>query len=352
MKSVEEIYGALCADFTARTGIEPGESGDLAVRLYAVAAQVQALWLQADWVGRQCFPQTAGGEFLDRHAALRGLERRGAARAEGVIRFSRDGADGPELEIPAGTVCMTAGLVRFVTTAGAVLPAGAAAVDVPAQAAEPGTQGNAAAGSILTMAVAPVGVSRCANPEPFRGGAEEETDEALRQRVLETFQRLPNGANAAFYQQGALAFPEVAAAAVLPRSRGRGTVDVVVTTREGLPGQALLEELTAWFEARREIAVDVAVRAPEARTVDVALQIRAAEGKSFETAAAQAEAAVRSWFGGKRLGRDVLRAELGALAFGADGVANCAVTAPEADVAVERDVLPVLGSLTIGEMGQ
>ena len=36
------------------------------------AAQVYGLYVQADWVGRQCFPQTAQGEFLDRHAQLRG----------------------------------------------------------------------------------------------------------------------------------------------------------------------------------------------------------------------------------------------------------------------------------------
>ena len=72
---------------------------------------------------------------------------------------------------------------------------------------KPGSAGNAAAGTIRAMAVAPVGVSRCTNPAAFTGGLEEETDEALRVRVLETFQRMPNGANAAFYQQGAMSFP-------------------------------------------------------------------------------------------------------------------------------------------------
>ena len=56
------------------------------------------------------------------------------------------------------------------------------------------------------MAVAPVGVSQVTNPEAFTGGADVEDDEALRARVLETFRRMPNGANAAFYEQEALSF--------------------------------------------------------------------------------------------------------------------------------------------------
>lgn len=350
MKTVEEIYGALCADFAQRTGLEAGGDGDLAVRLYAVAAQVQALYVQADWVGRQCFPQTAAGEFLDRHAQLRGLARRQAAQAEGTIRFQCDAAASSDLDIPLGTVCMTAGLVRFETTQAAVLTAGSTQVDVPARAAEPGTGGNVAAGSILTMAVAPVGVSRCSNPEGFTGGTDREDDEALRARVLETFRRLPNGANAAFYEQGALSFPEVAAAAVLPRNRGIGTVDVVVSTAAGSPDEELLEKLTDYFQERREIAVDVQVLAPREKTVDVSVSVAAKEGSDAAGVRTAVEQALRSWFNGGLLGQDVLRARLGAVIFGVEGVANYDLTAPAADVAVEQDELPKLGSLNVTEM--
>ena len=49
MKSLEEIYGELLADFQTRTGLEVSSDGDLAVRFYAVAAQLHALYLQAAW---------------------------------------------------------------------------------------------------------------------------------------------------------------------------------------------------------------------------------------------------------------------------------------------------------------
>ena len=190
MKTVDEIFGEMLVSFGARTGMEVDQGCDLAVRLYAAAAQIYALYLQADWVARQAFPQTAEGDYLDLHAQLRGLERKQASHAAGTLRFFADEAAETPREIPLGTVCMTAGLVRFETTRAAVLPAGQLQVDVPARALLAGSSGNAAAGTVLSMAVAPVGVRRCDNPEPFLGGSDGETDSELRKRVLDTFQRL------------------------------------------------------------------------------------------------------------------------------------------------------------------
>ena len=121
--TVEKIYQEMAEVFRRETGMNLAGDGDMAVRLYAVAAQIYALYVQADWVGRQCFPQTAQGEFLDRHAQLRGLERREAVAARGVLRFERDSTAAADLTIPAGTVCLTAGQVRFETEEDAVLGA-------------------------------------------------------------------------------------------------------------------------------------------------------------------------------------------------------------------------------------
>ena len=350
MKSVEEIYNEMMAAYADATGTEAAGSGDLAVRMYAMAAQVFSLYVQCDWVERQCFPQTAEGTCLDMHAQLRGLERRAATAAEGVLRFTVDTAVGQDREIPAGTVCMTAGLVRFETVEAGVLRAGTTQADVRARALEPGSAGNVAAGTILTMEVAPVGVSRCTNPEAFSGGTDREDDETLRGRVLETYRRMPNGANAAFYQQGALSFEEVAAATVIPRPRGVGTVDVVVATASGVPGAELLEELTAYFEARREIAVEVQVRAPTMKEVAVSVQVAAAANKEAEQVYAAVESALRTWFDGHRLGENVLRAKLGDLIYAVEGVENYRLISPETDVAVAADELPQLSSLTVEAM--
>ena len=347
MKTVDEIYGELLASFGKRTGLEPREGCDLSARMYALAAQVCALYVQADWVLRQAFPQTAEGDYLDAHAQLRGLARKRATAAQGMVRFTAgEKADAPR-EIPKGTVCMTAGLVRFETERAGVLEAGALTADVPVRALEAGEAGNVSAGAISSMAVAPMGIASCTNPQPCGGGSDGEEDEVLRERVLGTFKRLPNGANAAFYEQGALSFDQVAAAAVVARPRGVGSVDIVPSTMSGLPDKELLGQLQAYFEERREIAVDLKVRAPRTSVVNITVQVEAREGWDRVEVLSRVEKAVREWFTGRLLGQDILRAKLGSLIYDCDGVENYAISAPAADLRVDSDVLPVLGTLRV-----
>ena len=347
MKTVDEIYGELLASFGKRTGLEPREGCDLSARMYALAAQVCALYVQADWVLRQAFPQTAEGDYLDAHAQLRGLARKRATAAQGMVRFTAgEKADAPR-EIPKGTVCMTAGLVRFETERAGVLEAGALTADVPVRALEAGEAGNVSAGAISSMAVAPMGIASCTNPQPCGGGSDGEEDEVLRERVLGTFKRLPNGANAAFYEQGALSFDQVAAAAVVARPRGVGSVDIVPSTMSGLPDKELLGQLQAYFEERREIAVDLKVRAPRTSVVNITVQVEAREGWDRAEVLSRVEKSVREWFTGRLLGQDILRAKLGSLIYDCDGVENYAISAPAADLRVDSDVLPVLGTLRV-----
>ena len=195
MKSVDEIYQELLAAFARRAGFTPEGSCDLAVRLYAAAAQIQALDIQAEWVLDQSFPQTAQGVYLDRHAAMRGLSRLPASRAVGTLRFSVDSPPALPVNIPAGTVCMTADERRFQSTDGVTLEAGETYVDAPAEALEAGGGGNAVAGAVRFLTACPVAVTACTNPAAFSGGSDAEDDETLRRRVLESYQRLPNGAN-------------------------------------------------------------------------------------------------------------------------------------------------------------
>lgn len=347
MITLEEIYQGLASEFQAQTGQTAGGSSELAVRFYAVAAQLYSLYVQAEWTRRQCFPQTAQGEDLDKHAKLRGVTRRKAVKAQGTVRFYVDEARESDTQVPKDTVCMTAGGVRFVTDAAGVIPAGQAYCEVPVTAVEAGTAGNVGQGTIVYMALPPMGVAACANPGAISNGQDQEGDEALRQRVLATFQRLANGANNAFYRQTALSFDGVAAVTVLPRNRGVGTVDVVPAAQGGVPSQELLDALQDRFEQVREIACDVKVLAPTVQVVNVSVKLWAEEGRSFATVAGAVQGALERWFNGERLGQPLPRAQLISLIYGVEGVSNCQLTSPAEDLALTNVTLPVLGTLTI-----
>lgn len=352
MKTVEEIYQELLAAFQERAGYLPTDSCDLTIRLYAAAAQIQALSIQSEWVLAQSFPQTAEGEYLEHHALVCGLSRIPAAKAVGTLRFLVESTSQSDRPIEAGTVCMTASGVRFVTTEEVVLAAGELYVDAAAEAMENGVGGNAAAGTVNIMTACPVGITACINPEAFSGGMDAEEDESLRQRVLESYQRLPNGANAAWYEATALGCEGVAAAAVVGRARGIGTVDVYVASPAGVPEDELLETVQAALAELREIAVDVMVKAPETVTVNVAAEIAVKSGTEFTEVAAAVESAVTGWFNGGLLGKSVRMADLGQLIYAVEGVENYHLLSPTADVAAAETVLPVLGTVTVTEIGE
>ena len=350
MKEWTEIYEQLRGTFAQRAGFVPSEGCDSAVRLYALAAELQSLLMQADWVLDQSFPQTAQGTYLDYHAETRGITRGAAEKATGVIRFAAADKVTAACPIEKGTVCMTAEGVRFETTEDAAIAVGSQWADVPAQAVEAGAGGNVIAGTVTLLSAMPVGVVQCTNPAAFSGGCDAESDEALRGRVLASYQRLPNGANAAYYEQEAMRYPGVAAAKAVGRARGIGTVNVVIATHAGVPDAALLAAVETDLQKKREIAVDVKVLAPTVETVAVTAALKAAPGYTFAEVKAGAQSALETLFTGGLLGKSVTTARLLTLLCGVEGVENVHLTAPAADVAVDATELPMLGTVTLSEL--
>ena len=329
MKEWTEIYEQMRGTFAQRAGFVPSEGCDSAVRLYALAAELQSLLMQADWVLDQSFPQTAQGTYLDYHAETRGITRAAAEKAAGTLRFAAADKVTAACPIEKGTVCMTAEGVRFETTEDAAIAVGNQWVDVPAQAVEAGAGGNVIAGTVTLLSAMPVGVVQCTNPTAFSGGCDAESDEALRGRVLASYQRLPNGANAAYYEQEAMRYPGVAAAKAVGRARGIGTVNVVIATHAGVPDAALLAAV---------------------ETVAVTVALKAAPGYTFAEVKAGAQSALEALFTGELLGKSVTTARLLTLLCGVGGVENVHLTAPAADVAVGSTELPMLGTVTISEL--
>ncbi len=350
MRSIEEIYQELKSAFADGSGFEPVNGCDLAVRLWAAAAQIQALEMQADWVLEQSFPQTAAGVSLDHHAAMRGITRLAAAKAVGKLRFYVKDAISEAVSVAAGTVCMTEDGKRFQTTETTVIQPGELWAEAAAEAMESGSGSNAVPGAVCILTACPVAVTGCTNPEAFFGGSDAEDDESLRRRVLESYRRLPNGANAAWYETTAMSHAGVAAAKAVGRARGIGTVDVYIAAEHGLPEEELLAEVQADLQERREIAVDVQVLAPAAKTVNVSLELAARESTVFAEAETAVREAVIGFFNGRLLGKPVRLAELGHLIYGTEGVENYRILTPAADLEGSSTVLPVLGTLTVAEM--
>lgn len=347
MKKLEEIYAQLKSSFEESSGVMLNDGGDMALRFRALAAQLVSLWAQTEFVSRQCFPQTATGEYLDDHAALRGLTRAGAEKAYGVIRFMIGTVRSDDLTVPEGTVCITDEGTEFVTVAAGHIFAGNRYCDVNAQAAAPGSGGNVPAGSIVHMIAPPTGIEACTNNVAFTGGGDGESDDELRTRVLAGYRSLQNGGNAAYYRSVAMNVGGVAAVNVVPRARGRGTVNVVVASEAGVPSEQLVAEVSAAMEARREICVDVDVSAAAAVNVDVELQVETADGFDGDAVHAAVESALGALCGGANMGHDLLVADIANAVYNTPGVKRYNIVMPTEDIAVDASHVPVLSTVEI-----
>ncbi len=96
------------------------------------------------------------------------------------------------------------------------------------RALDAGAVGNLAAGTALSMAVAVVGVSGAAGVAvvTMTGGADEESDDELRVRVLARIRQPPMGGCAYDYVAWALQVAGVTRAWCSPKEMGPGTVTV------------------------------------------------------------------------------------------------------------------------------
>lgn len=192
------------------------------------ASMTYLMYGYLDYIAQQAVPFTATDEYLEGWAALKNVYRVTAAAAHGTATFT--GTNGTT--IPSGTPLVRADGEQYTTTASGTIASGTVTVPasaVPDPAGAIGAIGNCDAGTPLTLGTAIAGVtSTGAAATDFTGGADLETDDSLRARMLLAYQNPPHGGDQADYVEWALAVPGVTRAWCVPNAFGSGTVAVYV----------------------------------------------------------------------------------------------------------------------------
>lgn len=193
----DEILKNMEETFYRESGKYVKDYSDISLRFYAVASEIYAAYVNADYVLKQAFVQTAQGEYLDRHAALRGITRKKEAKATGTLVFFMEEPLDRDVEIPANTVCSIKGrpLIQYATNEKTVIPAGSLSAGSLATALSTGDAFNVSAGTVNVMVNPPEHVSFVTNINHFIGGYDDETDSALRERILASYGNLSNAVN-------------------------------------------------------------------------------------------------------------------------------------------------------------
>ncbi|GAB6035833.1 baseplate J/gp47 family protein [Fundidesulfovibrio butyratiphilus] len=303
------------------------------IRATATSSAVDGLYHHQLWIARQILPDTADSEYLERHAALRGITRKPAVAATGQLVVSGT----PGAVIPAGEVVRhTLTDLAFFTTAQAMIdPQGQATVAVTAATA--GAMPSFVGEPVLFVQ-APAGVQGQALLT-LSGGVAAETDAELLARLLDYMRNPPGGGNAADYRRWALAVPGVSRAWTIPARRGLGTVDVAVLGPEGPASAEAVAAAQAVVDANRPAACpDAWVLSPTPLLVNVTVAARLdPKLTSLDQFTAQLQAGLEPVFADLAPGGTVYRSKIEAVASGLPGVIDRVVRVPQANFSARVD---------------
>ena len=310
-----------------------GPDSDNYVRSAGVASAIEGLYQKLAWLYRQIFPDTADEDELIRSAGLRGVLRKAPVAATGGAALK--GTPGVELLLGATLKHVVTGELFTAKSSEKIGTDGTAVVLIEAQTV--GVALNGLTGA-LVLTSPPLGMDSAATfVGKTTGGEDEEKIESLLARYLDILQSPPAGGANYDYRRWALEVEGVADAKVIPKRRGGGTVDVVITASTGTPSAEVIAACLAHIQSLCSVIVDVWVYAPTIRTVDATAKIELAPDFTMADVQAAAQMAYSILLGALKPGDTLKRSQIEAMINNLAGVLDRAVTAPSGNVSASDD---------------
>lgn len=175
-----------------------------------------------DWIAKQCTPFTAEDEYLAAWGALKKVFLKAASQAQLSVSFP--GTAGWPLN--AGTSVVRSDGVAYTTLATETVGSGGTVI-ATVIATVAGAGGNADAGTVMTLGSTVEGIQSTGSVTAVvQSGADIETNDAFRSRVIAAYQSPPQGGDSADYVTWATAVAGVTRAWCAPNAFGAGTVIV------------------------------------------------------------------------------------------------------------------------------
>lgn len=314
---------------------------DAEVYARVVAGITHGLYGFIDWLARQLMDDTAEMEYLERRASLRKITRKPAASATGSATFTGLGG----AVVPSGALLQALDGVQYRTMADAIIVGTSVVANVEAVAAA--AAGNRTTGQTLTLVTPIAGMQPGAVASALTGGADAETDDALRARFIARIQTPPHGGSAPDYVAWALEVPGVTRAWCYPLELGVGTVTVRFMrdndSGSAIPDSGEVAAVQAYIDAVRPVTGHLYVVPPVAVPLDFTIAV--VPNTLAVKAAVEAELAdliLRSAVPGGTLPISHIRAAVSAAA----GEQNYTMSTPSADVVNTTGDITTLGVIT------
>lgn len=269
-----QLVQRITADLETNMGIIGAALRRAFTKLLAkvIAGIAHMLHGHLDYNAKQLSPKTADEDNLKQWADVYGLSPNPASFADGFVTLT--GVDGSP--IVSGTELVSSDSVSFKTTADGLIAAGVAIVAVRASVA--GEDGNAELGTVLSLAAPVSGIDAEATvTTAIDGGADGETVEELRERLLERIQQPPSGGGPQDYKAWAKEVTGVTRAWSYPLYLGPGTVGVFFMRDNDddsvFPSVGEVQDVSAHIELKRPVTARSYVFAPSADEIDFSITI-------------------------------------------------------------------------------
>lgn len=341
---LRRLYETIDDEALARATRSP--DGIIAILLRAISLGLATAHYHLAWIAREVMPDTAT-EWLPRHGAIWGVARRPATTAIGRVTLTGT----PGAALPLATTLATASGVIYRTTEIVTLP-GSGTATVTVAADMPGPAGNRAAGGVLTL-VSPVsGIDGRAvvTAEGLAGGADLETIEAWRARILARIQQPPHGGASHDYVQWVREAVDASHVAVVEDWVGRGSVGVVVAMRDAgpagvrVPTLEELERVAAYLAPRRPVTARVVVVAAVLAPIDITVEIEPFTAPVMAAVQAAARAAIAR---DRAISGRVDPSRISELISAARGEYRHRLITPALSRVLTRREIPVPGTITV-----
>lgn len=293
----------------------------------------------------------AEGDWLDIKAADYGKSRKEAVKARGYITVYRNVTD-EILTVRHGHMFQAVDGKRYYAVENVDIAVGESVGRVLVEAARPGACYNAPVGTITNSMIYLSGVARVSNEAGWlqEEGTDEETDEKLRERCLNSYAELAERTieqklkNAAESVNGV-----IAAEVVSDHPRGQGTVDIYITGSSGAATPELLAKVSDAIAYLKGNYEDYLVKSAEVYVQDFDMVIYLAENASTEGIAGQAREALESLFSINRseLNRFYTDSLVRALGERLQDYRTVDIKVPETNVVMDKNIVITLGTVNI-----
>lgn len=222
--------------------------------------------------GKQNLLKYSAGTYLEHLGARVGVTRLPAAAAVATQRFTLSAPQPMVIPIPQGTRVSPGNNIFFETVEYAEVSIGATYIDIIVQCMDIGVIGNDFYPGLINILVDPIQyVASTANQDRSQGGAPEESDSALRERIFlkpDSFSVAgPESAYEYFTKSYSSAIKEVS---ITSPSDGEVVVRFLLINGE-IPEIAIRNEVLAYLsdKTRRPLTDHVSVPAPNQQNYDI-----------------------------------------------------------------------------------